>query len=191
MRVRIQRQEIRRILGGRYETLHRDFLGTDLSGRGVVPIYQNVYYVTYRDPAGWELFWNDAPAMCEFSTGNIYCYHAQTLPLTEARLLHEFVHRTARFRPSIGIWSSGVIVSPAWKRVNEALTEYLVSLLCGARYEEIISPTNRYLLYLPSVRRVESLIGREALVRAYLEHDTNILKEFVTPAGDSGMLRFR
>lgn len=192
MRVKIQRQEIRRVLGGRYEDLHRSFLGTDLSGRGVAPIYQNVFYVTYRDPVGWELFRNDAPAMCEFSTGNIYCYHAQSLPLTEARLVHEFVHRAARFRPSIGVWSSGVIINPAWKRINEALTEYLVSLVCGEeRYGQIVAPANRYLLYLPSVRRVESLIGRQALVRAYLEHDTHVLEDFVTPAGESGMLRFR
>ena len=33
MKIRITRQEIRRILGGRYEDFHRDFLGMDLSSR--------------------------------------------------------------------------------------------------------------------------------------------------------------
>ena len=75
MKIRIPRQEIRRILGGRYENLHREFLGIDISGRGVDPIDQNVYYVSYLDTTGWSMFWNDAPALCDFRDGSIYCYH--------------------------------------------------------------------------------------------------------------------
>ena len=56
MKIRIPRQEIRRILGGRYENLHREFLGIDISGRGVDPIDQNVYYVSYLDTTGWSMF---------------------------------------------------------------------------------------------------------------------------------------
>ena len=115
MRIRIQRQEINRILGGKYDTLHREFLGMDISGRGVDPIYRNVFYVSYTDPTGWEMFRNDAPAMCDFRDGKIYCYHDPALPLTEPRLVHEFIHRAARFRRSIGVWSSGVLVNEAWR----------------------------------------------------------------------------
>ena len=134
MKIRIPRQEIRRILGGRYENLHREFLGIDISGRGVDPIDRNVYYVSYLDAAGWGMYWNDAPAMCDFHDGAIYCYHNPALPLTEVRLVHEFIHRAARFRPSIGVWSSGVVVGRPWVKVNEGLTEYLTSLLVGQRY---------------------------------------------------------
>lgn len=191
MKIRIPRQEIRRILGGRYENLHREFLGIDISGRGVEPIDRNVYYVSYLDAAGWGMYWNDAPAMCDFHDGAIYCYHDPALPLTEVRLVHEFIHRAARFRPSIGVWSSGLVVGRPWVKVNEGLTEYLTSLLVGPRYEQLVSPDNRYLLYLPAIRRMEQKTGREALVRAYLDHDTGLFQDFVTPAGDSGMYRFR
>ena len=191
MKIRIPGQEIRRILGGRYENLHRDFLGIDISGRGVEPIYRNVYYVSYLDTTGWSMFWNDAPALCDYRDGAIYCYQSPSLPLTEVRLVHEFVHRAARFRQSIEVWSSGVVVNRAWTRVNEGLTEYITSLLCGPRYAEMVSPTNRYLVYLPSIRRMEEETGRKALVKAYLEHDIKLFQEYVTPAGNSGMYRFR
>jgi hypothetical protein len=191
MKIRIPRQEIRCILGGRYENLHREFLGIDISGRGVDPIYQKVYYVSYHDDTGWSMYWNDAPALCDFRDGSIYCYHDPSLPLTEVRLVHEFVHRAARFRQSIGVWSSGVVVGKPWVKINEGLTEYITSLLCGPRYEEMVSPENRYLLYLPSIRRVEEEIGREVLVRAYLDHNAEIFRDYITPAGNSGMYRFR
>ncbi|MDO4409509.1 MAG: hypothetical protein Q4C16_11320, partial [Eubacteriales bacterium] len=131
MRIPIQRQEIRKILGGRYEDLHKEFLGVNISGRRVDPIYRNVYYVTYRDPQGWELFRSDAPSMCDFRDGFIYCYFDLALPVTEVRLVHEFIHRAARFQPSIGVWSSGLLVNRAWTRINEGLTEYLTGLVCG------------------------------------------------------------
>ena len=191
MKIRIQRHEIRRILGGRYEDLHRYFLGLDISGRRVDPIYRNVYYVSYRDAAGWELFWNDSPSMCDFRDGSIYCYHDQGLPVTEARLVHEFIHRAARFQPSIGVWSSGVIVSRPWIRINEGLTEYLTGLVCGPRYKDLVMPENRYLKYQPAIREIEKEIGTDALVRVYLDHDVRTLSRYVTPAGDSGMYRFR
>lgn len=191
MKIRIPRQEIRRILGGRYENLHREFLGIDISRRGVDPIDQNVYYVSYLDTTGWSMFWNDAPALCDFRDGSIYCYHDPGLPLTEVRLVHEFVHRAARFPLSIGVWSSGVLVGRPWTRINEGLTEYLTSLLTGPRYEKMVSPGNRYLLYLPVIRRMEEKIGREALVRSYLNHDISIFRDYVTPAGEIGMYRFR
>ena len=191
MKIPIPRQEIRRILGGRYENLHREFLGIDISGRGVDPIDQNVYYVSYLDSTGWDMYWNDAPAMCDFRDGAIYCYHNPTLPLTEVRLVHEFVHRAARFRPSIGVWSSGVVVSKPWVKVNEGLTEYITSILLGPRYQELVSPDNRYLLYLPAIRRMEEKTGRQRLVQAYLDHDVNFFQDYVTPAGNSGIYRFR
>ncbi len=191
MKIRVQRQEIRRILGGRYEDLHRDFLGVNITGRRVDPIYRNVYYVSYKDPAGWELFRSDSPSMCDYRDGYIYCYHNLSLPITEVRLVHEFIHRAARFQPSIGVWSSGLVVNRAWIRVNEGLTEYLTGLVCGPRYKDLVMPDNRYLKYQPAIQKIEKNIGRDALVRAYLDHDTKALMEFVTPAGDSGMYRFR
>ena len=191
MKIRITRQEIRRILGGRYEDLHRDFLGVDLCPRSVDPIDQNVFYVTYQDSVGWNLFYNDSPAMCDYRDGSIYCYYDLAIPLTEVRLVHEFVHRAARFQKSIGVWSSGVVVNSAWTRVNEGLTEYLTSLICGERYEKIVRPGNRYLIYLKAVKKLEDSIGREALLEAYLNHDVRVLEEFVVPAGKSGMYRFR
>ena len=191
MKIPIPRQEIRRILGGRYENLHREFLGIDISRRGVEPIDQNVYYVSYLDTTGWDMYWNDAPAMCDFKDGAIYCYHNPTLPLTEVRLVHEFVRRAARFRPSIGVWASGVVVSKPWVKVNEGLTEYITSLLLGSRYQQLVSPDNRYLLYLPAIRKMEEKTGREQLVRAYLDHDVRFFQDYVTPAGDSGIYRFR
>jgi len=191
MRIPIQRQEIRKILGGRYEDLHKEFLGVNISGRRVDPIYRNVYYVTYRDPQGWELFRSDAPSMCDFRDGFIYCYFDLALPVTEVRLVHEFIHRAARFQPSIGVWSSGLLVNRAWTRINEGLTEYLTGLVCGPRYAELVMPDNRYLKYQPAIREIEKERGRDALVKAYLEHDISMLKDYVTPAGNSGMYRFR
>lgn len=191
MKIRIPRQEIRRILGGRYENLHKELLGIDISGRGVEPIDRNIYYVSYQDATGWDMYWNDAPALCDFKDGAIYCYHNPSLPLTEVRLVHEFVHRAARFRLSIGVWSSGVVVGRPWVKVNEGLTEYITSLLLGPRYEQQVSPDNRYLLYLPAVRRVEEKVGRQALVQAYLDHDVKLFEDFITPAGSSGIYRFR
>lgn len=194
MRIRIARHEIRRLLGGRYEDLHRNFLGKNISGRGVDPIYQNIYYVSYLDPAGWELYRNDSPSMCDFRDGFIYCYHDRTMParpITEVRLVHEFIHRAARFQPSIGVWSSGVVVNSAWTWVNEGLTEYLTSLVCGVRYEELVMPNNRYRKYLPAIKQIEEKIGRDELVRIYLEHDVKTLEKYVTPAGSSGRYRFR
>jgi hypothetical protein len=38
---------------------------------------------------------------------------------------------------------------------------------------------------------MEEKTGREALVRAYLDHDVGLFRDFVTPAGDSGIYRFR
>lgn len=191
MRVPVRRQEIRRILGGRYEKLHKDFLGMDISRRNTDPIYRNVYYVSYRDPIGWKMYWIDAPALCDYRSGNIYCYHDLSLPLNEARLVHEFIHRAARFCPSIGVWSSGVAVNRAWERINEGLTEYLTGLICGTRYHELTSQENRYRIYLPAIRRLEEETGRNELVRIYMEHDVGRLMEYVTPAGESGFLRFR
>ena len=163
----------------------------DISGRGVDPIYRNVFYVSYTDPTGWEMFRYDAPAMCDFRDGKIYCYHDPALPLTEPRLVHEFIHRAARFRRSIGVWSSGVLVNEAWSRVNEALTEYLTSLICGEQYDKLKNPENRYLIYLPVVREVEKEMGRDALVRAYMDHDVRKLEPFITLAGNSGKFRFK
>ena len=105
--------------------------------------------------------------------------------------MHEFVHRAARFPLSIGVWSSGVLVDRPWTRINEGLTEYLTSLLTGPWYEKMVSPGNRYLLYLPAIRRIEEEIGRETLVHSYLNHDISIFQDYVTPAGESGMYRFR
>ena len=191
MRIRIYRQEINRILGGKYGSLHREFLGMDISGRRIDPIDRNVFYVSYKDPVGWNMFQSDAPALCDFRKGFIYCYHDQGLPLTEPRLVHEFVHRAARFQLSIGVWSSGVLVNEAWSRVNEALTEYLTSLICGEQYDRLKNPENRYLIYLPVVREVEKEMGRDALVRAYMDHDVRKLEPFITLAGNSGKFRFK
>ena len=187
MRIRIHRQEINRILGGKYGSLHREFLGMDISGRRIDPIDRNVFYVSYKDPVGWNMFQSDAPALCDFRKGFIYCYHDQGLPLTEPRLVHEFVHRAARFQLSIGVWSSGVLVNEAWSRVNEALTEYLTSLICGEQYDKLKNPENRYLIYLPVVKEM----GRDALVRAYMDHDVRKLEPFITLAGNSGKFRFK
>ena len=191
MRVPVRREEICRVLGGRHEELHKEFLGLDISGRNVDPIYRNVYYVNYRDPAGWHMFWIDTPALCDYKSGNIYFYYDVPLPLNEVRLVHEFVHRAARFHPSIGVWSSGVAVNHAWEKINEGLTEYLTSLICGTRYQELTAQENRYRIYLPAIRRIEQETGRDELVRIYMEHDVRSLKEYVTPAGDSGIYRFR
>lgn len=191
MKIPIQKHEIRRILGGRHENLHRDFLGMDITDRRVEPIYRNVFYVSYLDPTGWNMYKSGTPAICDYRDGFIYCYWDILVPLTEARLVHEFAHRAARFRRSIGVWSSGVAVSDAWIRINEAITEYLTCLLCGSRYEEQVRPENRYLIYLPAVRRLEEEIGRQSLVRCYLDHDVSLLKDYVTPAGRSGYFRFR
>lgn len=191
MKIRIQKPEIRRILGGRHEDLHNEILGMDLSGRAIAPIYRHVYYVSYQDLTGWYMFQNGAPALCDYKNGYIYCYHDLHLPLTEVRLVHEFLHRAARFPCAIGVWSSGVEINGRWSRINEALTEYFTSLLCGPRYEEQVSRANRYLVYLPSVRRVEKEIGRQALLHAYFHHDVDILRDHVTKAGESEWFRFK
>ena len=55
MKIPIPRQEIRRILGGRYENLHREFLGIDISRRGVEPIDQNVCQLSGYHRVGYVL----------------------------------------------------------------------------------------------------------------------------------------
>ena len=168
--MRILPYEVNKIIKGRHAKLHENILGYDLTERGVAPIVRDVYYVNFKSLRGWRLIEEDAPAMCDFDTGHIYCYYSEKLPLTELRLVHEFVHRAARFRRFFR-WNSGVLLTAEYTVLNEALTEYITSEICGEYYEREVNPKNRYLSYLPALRDLARKRGRDAVVRAYFEHN--------------------
>lgn len=172
--MRILPYEINRILSGRHTQLHENILGYDLTSRSISPIYRDVFYVTWKSTNGWRLIEEDSPAMCDFDTGRIFCYYSQNLPLTELRLVHEFVHRAARFRRFFR-WSSGILISEKYTLLNEMLTEYITSEICRDYYDDLVHPQNRYRQYLPALRDIASEQGRDILVKAYFEHNVRLL----------------
>ncbi len=170
MKIPVPPYQIHRITKERYSNLHRLFLGIDISERDVCPIHRKVYYVHPRDPLGRQLVAENTPARCMYRTGEILCLYDMRIPLTEARLVHEFIHRIAR-RRFLFLWTSGLDTNRSRTHLNEILTEYLTSLVLGERYSTQVDHRNLYLPYLSKVKAIEASCGREALIRAYLNGD--------------------
>ena len=176
MKMRILPHELNRILNGRHQDLHKSILGYDLSERDISPITREIFYVNYKSFGGWRLIEEDSPAMCDFDTGRIFCYYSENIPLTELRLVHEFIHRAARFKRFFR-WSSGIIISDEYTLLNEALTEYITSEICREYYDKEVNPKNRYQKYIPKLRQLAEECGRDALVKAYFEHNAVFFKK--------------
>ena len=168
--MRVLSYQIDNILEGRHQTLHENILGFDLSDRDIDPINRQIYLVDWRNEFGWRLINEDVPALCDYDTGRIYCYHSEKIPLTELRLVHEFLHRAARFVRFFR-WCSGVELTADQRDLNEGVTEFLTSRLTAPRYEKEVHPDNRYFHMLPMFEKLEEEVGLDAIVRAYFLHD--------------------
>lgn len=177
MKIRLLPHQVNQITGGRYADLHHNLLGVDISHRHIAPIHRNIYYVDARAPMGRQLIIENTPAKCIYRTGEIYCLYDKRIPLTEARLVHEFIHRVAR-RHILFLWSSGLDINRRWTLLNEVITEYLTSCILGDRYAEQSDPRNAYLPLLPCIAAVEKQSGRKALVRAYLNGNFRFFKKY-------------
>ncbi len=167
MKTHIFPYQIHRIIGDKYQDLHRVILGVDISSRHIRPITKDVYYVHPRDPLGLTLVQKNTPAICSYTTGEIFCLYDKRIPLTEARLVHEFLHRAARHRYFFR-QVSGIDTHRKYTFLNEIITEYLTMRLVGNDYYQQISPNNRYAPMLHLVEKLEKKIGLTALTRAYL-----------------------
>ena len=177
MKIRLLPHQIKQITSGRYAGLHRELLGVDVSGRRIAPIHRDVYYVDARDPMGRQLIIENTPAKCIYRTGEIYCLYDKRIPLTEARLVHEFVHRAAR-RRILFLWSSGVDINRRRTLLNEVLTEYLTSCILGDRYAKESDPRNAYLPLLPCIAAVEAQTGQIPIVEAYLNGNIRFFRKY-------------
>ena len=178
MKVRMLPYQIQDILHGRHENLHKNLLGIDITEKQVEPITRNVFFVNHKDKIGIELLKENQPARCLFETGHIFCIYAKAVPLTEIRLVHEFIHRIARREGLFG-WTSGVCKNKSWTLVNEGLTEYITRCVCVPYYNRQVDRRNRYLPLLPKIQKIEDERGREKIIRAYLENDTGFFKKYI------------
>ncbi len=156
-----------RILDGRHEELDRRILGVDVTDRHILPITRAVYYVDAHDPAGKLLIGKNTPAFCEYSTGDIFFLYDERIPLTEARLVHEFLHRAARRRYFFR-YVSGIDTHHRYSEANEALTEYLTMRIIGEGFYSQVHPKNRYLEGFDDIRELEKKIGLTELTSGYL-----------------------
>ena len=179
MKMRILPHQIRRITQDRYSELHRQFLNVDVRPLQIEPIHRGVYYVDARHPMGKQLIAENTPAKCIYRTGEIYCLYDERIPLTEARLVHEFVHRAAR-RRILFVWSSGLDMTHHRTMLNEVLTEYLTMCILGDRYEAQTSPHNQYRPKLSAIAAIEEKTGRIPLVKAYLAGDIRFFQKHKT-----------
>ena len=177
MKMRILPHQIDRVTGGRYQELHHCFLGVDITSRRVAPIHRNVYYVDAKDPFGRQLIMENTPAKCMYQSGEIFCLYDERIPLTEARLVHEMIHRIAR-RHMLFLWTSGLDTHHRKTLLNEAITEYLTSVVLGDRYEAQVDKRNLYYPYVSILKQVESTCGRKPLVEAYLKGNARFFRKF-------------
>ena len=177
MKIRLLPHQINQLTVGRYADLHRNLLGVDIASRHIAPIHRDIYYVDARDPMGRQLITENTPAKCIYRTGEIYCLYDKRIPLTEARLVHEFLHRAAR-RRLFFLWCSGIDVNRKRTLLNEVLTEYLTSCILGGRYAEQSNPRNTYLPLLPCIAAVEAQSGRTPLAEAYLNGNFRFFQKY-------------
>ena len=177
MRLRILPHQIDRILGGRYHHLHHRLLGVELSDRAIEPIHRHIYYVDARDPMGRLLIRDNTPAKCLYHSGEIFCLYDERIPLTETRLVHEFIHRVARRRVFFR-WSSGLDRHHRYTLLNEAVTEYLTSRVIGSRYNTLCDPRNSYLPFLAAISKIEQKTGCLPFVQAYLNGNIRFFQRF-------------
>ncbi len=175
MKIGILPHQINRITQGRYTELHHVFLGLDISDKNVVPIHRGVYYVDAKDSIGKLLISENTPAKCFYHSGQIYCLYDERIPLTEARLVHEFIHRVAR-RHTFFRWTSGLDTRRSNTLLNEVITEYLTSLVVGKSYAMQVDPRNHYLPYLSEVRQFEKEKGRKAFIEAYFDGNARFFR---------------
>lgn len=176
MKTPIPPYQINRILNGRYATLHQNILGVDIADRNVSPIYRDIYYVNVKHPIGQTLVKMNTPALCMYETGEIFCLYDERVILSEARLVHEFLHRASRRRLLFG-YVSGMDILPKHTEKNEVITEYLTMRIMGEEeYKKKVNPGNKYLPKLDLVKNIEDKIGIHALVKAYLNGDSKKLK---------------
>ncbi len=176
MRNRMLPYQIKRILNGRHEALCRQILGVDVSGRHILPILKGVYYVDVHDPVGLEMVRKNTPAFCEYASGDIFCLYDERVPVTEARLVHEFLHRAARRRRFFR-FVSGVDTHRRFTRLNEVITEYLAMRIIGGDYYEQVHPNNGYLEFFGEMAELEDKIGIGNLTRAYLDGRRKVFKD--------------
>ncbi|MBQ7582484.1 MAG: hypothetical protein IJU25_06655 [Lachnospiraceae bacterium] len=167
MRVRLLPYQIDQIVDKSRRNLHENILGVNILDRHVQPIQKGVYFVDVRDPVGRLLVSKNTPALCLYDTGEIFCLHDKRIPLTEARIVHEFLHRAAR-RKRFFRYVSGIDIHPKHTFRNECITEYLTMRIIGREYYEEINPANRYLPFLHEIEELERHRGIEALTKAYL-----------------------
>ena len=117
---------------------------------------------------GRQLVVENTPAKCMYRTGEIFCLYDERIPLTEPRLVHEFVHRAAR-RQVLFVWTSGLDTNRSRTLLNEVLTEYLTKCIMGERYADRADTRNLYRPLMGDIEALEKRIGRAAIVRAYLK----------------------
>lgn len=167
MRNRILPYQIEQIITNDHRSLHHEILGVDVSARHIAPVSKGIYYVDVHDPMGKILVEKSTPAICLYDTGEIFCLYDKRIPLTQSRLIHEFLHRAARRRHFFH-YVSGLDTLPKHTYLNECITEYLTMRIMGDIYYDEINPNNRYLSSLESIRHLEEKKGLLALVKAYL-----------------------
>ncbi len=176
MKMRILPHQIHQITENRYTNLHQKILGVNVEPLQIEPIHRGVYYVDARDPMGKQLIAENTPAKCIYKTGEIYCLYDERIPLTEVRLVHEFLHRAARHSVFF-LWKSGLDMTNNSTMLNEVLTEYLTMCILGDRYRMQINPHNQYRPKLPVIAAIEEKTGRIPLVKAYLAGDIRFFRK--------------
>ena len=175
--MRLLPHEILKITGQEYQKLNKSFLGIDISARNVMPVTRGVYYVDASDPMGRALVTDNTPARCVYATGEIFCLRDRRVPLTCARLIHEFVHRCARRRVAF-IMTSGLDINRGRTLLNEVLTEYLTRCILQSSYDKTANPHNLYIPYLPLIDAIVEETGLVPVAKAYLNGNIRFFKRF-------------
>lgn len=143
-----------------------------------MPIHRGVYFVDVKDPIGRAFIEENLLAKCMYDTGEIFCLYDYRIPLTSARLVHEFVHRAAR-RKELLKWVSGIDHKPSLTALNEVLTEYITKCILGSDYEASVSSHNTYVPKLEYILELEKETSRKDIVEAYFNGEAAFFRKYM------------